>query len=78
MKKNISGKNYFNQESLEKMCEALESGYEIEVWIDCIGHTRNNMEQEHYKEALMEKYGDKVEVKIHEGYCIYEYSYKLI
>lgn len=75
--KHISGSNYFNQNDFEKMCEVLENGEHIEVGISCIGHTRNNMEQERYRVALEEKYGSKLEVKCSEGVCSYSYNYKL-
>lgn len=73
----INGKNYFNKDSFNEMCQELEKGEEIEVYIDCIGHTRNNMEQESYKESLVEKYGSQLDVAYHDGVCSYSYSYKL-
>ena len=73
----INGKNYFNQDSFTEMCKELEAGYPIEVYIDCIGHTRNNYEQENYRKALQQKYGERIETEIHEGACSYSYSYKL-
>ena len=60
----VNGKNYFNEESFNKICELLEHGKWVEVFIDCIGHTRNNNEQEKYKQDLMKKYGDSLEVNI--------------
>lgn len=75
--KYVSGKNYFNEGSFNEMCEVLEQGEEITVSIDCIGHTRNNMEQEAYKKELVKKYGEQLEVKYNDGYCSYSYSYKL-
>ena len=73
----ISGENYFNEKSLKEICEALEQGETVEVGIDCIGHTRNNMEQEAYKEALTEKYGSRLQVECSEGAHSYSYSYRL-
>ena len=73
----VNGGNYFIKERFEVMCQELEKGECIEVYIDCIGHTRNNMTQEEYKEHFIEKYGDKVEVIYNDGVCSYSYSYKL-
>ena len=73
----ICGSNYFNQRSFDEMCKELESGEHIKVGIDCIGHARNNMEQERYREELVEKYGNKLEVNCNEGVCSYSYNYKL-
>lgn len=73
----VSGSNYFNNDDLSKMIKILDEGKTISVSIDCIGHTRNNMEQEHYKEALTEHYGDKLEVMLKDGVCSYSYDYKL-
>ena len=73
----VSGSNYFNQNSLDQMKELLEKGKAIQVGIACIGHTRNNSEQEAYKEALTNLYGDRLEVKYNDGVCSYSYSYQL-
>ena len=69
--------NSFYEQKFNLVCEELEKGFETSVYIDCIGHTRNNMGQEAYKKALVEKYGDKLEVIYHDGICSYSYSYKL-
>ena len=58
MMKTINGKNYYNEESFNQMVEALEAGEEISIYIDCIGHTRAEVEEWHYKTALQKKYGD--------------------
>ena len=73
----VSGSNYFNNEDLQKMIALLDNKKTIHVGIDCIGHTRNNMEQEEYKKALIEHYGNRLEIMLNEGYCSYSYSYKL-
>lgn len=73
----VSGSNYFNKEDLNKMIEILDKGETISVGISCIGHTRNNMEQENYKKALIEHYGDKLEIMLDEGGYSYHYDYKL-
>lgn len=58
MMKTINGSNYFNQKSLGQMIQALEQGEVISIYIDCIGHTRAEVEEWHYKTALQKKYGD--------------------
>ena len=60
MSKLVNGKNYFNEESLKEMCERLETGETIGIYIDCIGHARNQMETAAYVRALKDKYGDKL------------------
>ena len=69
--------NDFYDNKFKLVCEKLEEGFQVDVYIDCIGHTRNNMTQEAYKKALVEKYGDNLEVIYHNGVCSYSYSYKL-
>lgn len=76
-RKFINGKNYFNKESLKEMIKELDAGNQVEPYISCIGHSRNNMTQEEYKKALEEYYGDKLEVTYVGGGYSYEYRYKL-
>ena len=73
----VSGSNHFNERDFNKMIELLEQGKQIHIGIDCIGHTKNNMEQEIYKRNLIEHYGDKLEVIYNDGWCSYSYEYKL-
>lgn len=73
----VSGSNYFNNEDLNNMIKLLDERKTIEVGISCIGHTRNNMEQEHYKNALEEHYGNELEVMLDEGAYSYSYKYRL-
>jgi hypothetical protein len=58
----INGRNYFNEENFKEMCEALDKGEKIAVYIDCIGHTRNMNEQLAYREALVEKYPNNITI----------------
>lgn len=58
MTKTINGSNYFQEERLKEMMQALEAGEVISIYIDCIGHTRAEVEEWHYKTALQKKYGD--------------------
>lgn len=73
----VSGSNTFNEKDFNKMIELLDAGNTINVGISCIGHTRNNMEQENYKKALEEYYGDKLEVELDSLVNTYSYIYKL-
>lgn len=69
--------NDFYSEHFDKVCEMLEQGERVHVYIDCIGHTRNNMSQTAYKRALEKKYGERLKVTTHEGACCYSYDYEL-
>ena len=62
MSKLVNGKNYFNEESLKEMCERLERGETIGIYIDCIGHTRTHNETASYVRALREKYGNRLNI----------------
>lgn len=73
----VNGQNYFNETSFKQACKVLERGEMVELYIDCIGHTRNNNEQEAYKEALKEKYGDRLKVVKMNGAYSYNYMYEL-
>lgn len=73
----IDGENYFNKKSLADACGALEIGETIKIYIDCIGHTRNNNEQEVYKEALEEIYGSRLIKKASGSGYSYSYLYQL-
>ena len=57
----VNGKNYFNEKSFAEMCERLENGETIGIYIDCIGHTRAQNETAAYVRALKERYGDKLQ-----------------
>ena len=61
----------------DKVCEALEQGEAVQVYIDCIGHTRNNWAQDSYKDALVKKYGDRLIVTTEAGAYCYSHSYVL-
>lgn len=73
----VNGGNYFHQKAFNAICEELEKAQSVQVYIDCIGHTRNNNEQEAYKEALQEKYADRLKVEKIEGGYSYSYNYHL-
>ncbi len=73
----INGQNYFNEKSFNEICEALEKAEAVEVYIDVLGHGTNNREQEAYKEALIEKYADRLNVEKNDGAYSYSYTYGL-
>lgn len=73
----MNGMNYFNQESFEQLCEMIESGKHVKVYIDCIGFSRAHYEGLHYRDAVEEKYGDKVKITKHESNYYDEWSFKL-
>ena len=75
--KTVNCGNYFTEKRFNNLCEVLESEGAASVYIDCIGHTRNNSEQESYKKALEKKYGDRLSITCHEGVCSYHYDYEL-
>lgn len=73
----INGQNYFNKKSFNEICEVLEKGESVTVYIDVIGHGANNREQEAYKEALLKKYQNRLKVEKNEGGYSYSYTYGL-
>lgn len=58
----VNCKNYFNEESLAELEKILETGDGVGIYIDCIGHTRTEMETARYVHALRAKYGDRLAV----------------
>lgn len=72
----INCANDFYEKYFNEVCAALEQGETVQVYIDCIGHTRNNWAQEDYKTALFKKYGDKLKID-REGCNAYSYIYEL-
>lgn len=75
--KMINCGNDFYEKYFNEVCEALEQGETVQVYIDCIGHTRNNMAQSEYKSALMKKYGERLTVKTNAGAYSYSFTYRL-
>lgn len=76
--KTIDCGNYYQSKHFGELCEALEQGEAVSVYIDCIGHTRNNYTQEEYRDQLIKKYGDNLIVEQSTGVCSYHYNYKLL
>ena len=75
--KTINGGNYYYERAFKEACSALENGETIQIYIDCIGHTRNNSEQEVYKEAFIQKYDDLLVIEKNAGGYSYSYTYRL-
>lgn len=69
--------NYFNDKAFNNLCAELENGGAVQVYIDCDGHTRNNNEQEAYRQELVKKYGDKLNTSKDNGNVSYCYTYEL-
>ena len=75
--KTINGGNYFHERAFNEVCEALEKGEAVSIYIDTIGHGANNREQEIYKEELTKKYQSRLQVDKSEGVYSYSYTYGL-
>lgn len=69
--------NDFYERFFDEVCRELEAGYSVKVYVDCIGHTRNNTVQEIYKGKLEEKYGDTIKSERENGGYSYSYIYQL-
>ena len=76
--KTINGGNYFHEKAFNEICEELEKGESISIYIDVVGHGANNREQESYKEELIKKFQSRLQVEKSEGAYSYSYSYRLI
>ena len=75
--KAINCGNDFYESFFNKVCNELESGNPVKVYVDCIGHTRNNNVQDTYKEKLIQKYEDRIKIDCEEGGYSYSYIYQL-
>ena len=75
--RHINCHNDFYESSFNEVCAALEQGEAVHIYIDCIGHTRNNWAQDSYKDHLVKKYGDKLKITREEGAYCYSYNYEL-
>ena len=73
--------NNFDKATLKEVIEQLEEGQKIEIGVSCIGHTRNNMVQEAFREALVDYYKDRSKMLVteyNEGAYSYSYTYMVI
>lgn len=70
----VNGGRFYDKSRLQKIIKLLDMGYIVQIGISCIGHTRNVLESENYKEALLLHYGKKLKYDLYYG-C---YNYSLI
>lgn len=67
--------NDFIQARYENLKQVLESGKLVEIYVDCIGHTRAVWVEQDYAERLRKDYGDRLVVNGFPG--SYGTTYKL-
>ena len=60
-----------------EVCARLEAGKTVHVYIDCIGHRRNNFIQELYRDKLKERYGKSLQIDSSTGGFSFSYYYCL-
>ena len=63
--------------SVEEAKKLLEKGKAVSITSGCIGHGQHCAEQESYKKALQEYYGDRLEHETRQGVCRYSYIFNL-
>lgn len=54
--------NYFTEDRFKNLCDKIDAGNKCGIYIDCIGHTRDLMETNHYVNELKKHYGDKLKI----------------
>ena len=69
--------NDFYEKYLKELIKELDQGKKVEPYVNCIGHTRNNMTQERYRTELKNHYGNKLHIELSEGAYSYSYIYWL-
>lgn len=75
----LNGGRVFNAKSFNRLCELLEVGKTVLLYIGVINEfEKANAEQERYKERLEMKYGDNLSVERSGGAYTYNYIYQLI
>lgn len=52
--------NYYTSKGFRELCDHLEAGEKVMIYIDCIGHTRNHTVTAQYVEALRLKYAQEL------------------
>lgn len=72
----VNGGVEYEEIHFKEMCEVLEKGDRVTVYIDCLGNGRNNREQDNYRVKLEEIYGNTLDTNFIEGNS-YSYSYIL-
>ncbi len=78
MSKIVNCWNDFYEERFDAICKELELGEHVKAIVDCIGHTRNNMVQNIYKEALEKTYGDRLLINAICSDSCFSYEYYLL
>ena len=63
MTKTINVGNYYTEERFQVVKEALEQGNTVRIYVDCIGHSRTEMVESEFREALQGEYKDKLVYK---------------
>ena len=63
MKKTINVGNYYTEARLQEVKEALEQGYTVRIYVDCIGHSRTEQVEWEFREELQKEYKDKLVCK---------------
>lgn len=69
----INVKNDYYESSFTTLCEELEKGERVHIYVDCIGHTRAAWVEDDYARKLKAKYGDRLNI---DG-CSYNKAYYL-
>ena len=59
----INVSNDYYQEKFNVLCEELEKGTMVHIYVDCIGHTRAEWVEADYVQKLKQKYGDRLKIK---------------
>ena len=52
--------NYYTAKKFRELCDYLEAGKKVMIYIDCIGHTRTYTVTAQYVEALKLKYAQEL------------------
>lgn len=60
MEKTFNVGNYYTDERFQKLKEELEQGHTVRVYVDCIGHTRTEMVESEFREALQKEFKDRL------------------
>lgn len=60
----INGSNSFNLSIYKDIIQNLNNGETVELYINCLGHTRAQIEGSKYREELQNYFGEKLEISI--------------
>ena len=67
----INVSNDYYQEKFNVLCEELEKGTMVHIYVDCIGHTRAAWVEDDYVKKLKSKYGEKLKIDNSRWYTQY-------